>query len=456
MNPIGDRIHDELGQLVETYVASPGLPEHIEARTRQRARNRRRGTVGAMATLILLTAGALAVANRDRGGSTLVSGSRPAATTSIAASAPATTTPATTAPAPVVLPAAAPPPSFLAAVGGGNEQAVVVDTASGHILHPLSAAPPGQMLWVVSPDGRTLYAPTQQGGCGRGYLAIDTATGVSKGPAFAGINDLTSVAPSPDGHTLAYTAGCGSVQGVSDVHLRRPNGSTTSVPAGGHAIQLSWNPDGTMLALIGYHDGGDALQVWDVGASTVTGPRVIPAPDAGCSLGLPRFATDALYAVEQCPPNNVSGSSPVTLRLVRLEPTSGAKRQSWSLARAPYAMAADLAIDPSGGWALYSVGTPSINGQVSLLSLGSAAAKARVLLSDAFAVAWLPASHATLAPPTATTRPQATTPPTVAATVASTTTSTVSNLPSCTSGAPTTPYFINGCRRPDGSIQPPQ
>jgi hypothetical protein len=79
---------------------------------------------------------------------------------------------------------------------------------------------------------------------------------------------------------------------------------------------------------------------------------------------------------------------------VLLDPTTGTKQRSWALASAPSAMLADLAVDPTGGWALYSLGTDTVNGQVSLLDLGPATAQPRVLRSDTFEVAWLPTTAA--------------------------------------------------------------
>jgi hypothetical protein len=292
-----------------------------------------------------------------------------------------------------LVPASVPPLSFLADVGGGNEQAAVVATATGHIVRPISAAPSGQELFAVSPDGRTLYAPTQlANACDRSYQAIDIATGVSRGPAFVGLSDLTGVAPSPDGQTLAYTAGCGTAAGIADVYLRRPDGTTTFLPSGGQVVQMSWSHDGTMLAFETFDTPGSAsvLQVWTIGPNSITGPKVVPAPDPGCALSLPRFAGNGLFAVEQCPAKAAQASSPVTLRLVLLDPATGSMPRSWALASAPSAIAADLTVDPTGGWALYSLDTSSVSGQVSLLDLGPTASPPRVLLSHTFEVAWLP------------------------------------------------------------------
>ncbi|MDQ1427142.1 MAG: hypothetical protein QOK39_618 [Acidimicrobiaceae bacterium] len=130
------------------------------------------------------------------------------------------------------------------------------------------------------------------------------------------------------------------------------------------------------------HNRADSLQVWTIEPSSVTGPYLISAPDSGCSLALPRFAGNGLFAVERCPSTPAQISAPVTLRLELLDPTTGTKQRSWALASAPSAMLADLAVDPTGGWGLYSLGTNTVNGQVSLLNLGPATANSRVLLND--------------------------------------------------------------------------
>jgi hypothetical protein len=461
--PLEDRVRDELGRLVDAYVPSPGLPERIEARTRQRARDRMRVLVGATAAAVVLVAG-LVVATRGPGDATTrIASGRPGATPG-ASSRPRTSAapPLTTIPAfqpPVsITPAATAPKSFLAAVGGGNERAVIVDTATGHIARTLTAAPSGQLLWAVSVDGRTLYAPTQQGStCSRTYLAIDTASGASSGPAFAGLTNLQLVAPGPDGQTLAYTNACQpSDPGANTVLLQRPDLSTTKL-ATGWAIQMSWSADGTMLA-VGVDDatGLVGIQVWTIGPTAVSGPHVLAPVHAGCQLALPRLASGGLFATETCPARQAAATTASTVRLLLLDPATGALKRSWPLLSAPYAMAADLAIDPTGGWALASLSTDKINGQVSLLSLAPATAKPRVLLNDAFEVAWVPPSADGAVPTTVPAgRAGTTVPGTVVATLPPPTTPTSVWRPSCGLGAPTTPYFPNGCIRPDGSIQPP-
>ncbi len=178
-DPFEDRVRDELGHVVDSYVPTPGLPERIEARTRERARDRARVLMGATAAAVVLVAG-LVVVTRGGGDQTTRIASGPPAASSVPSTSvagPATTIPAVQAPVSVT-PAAVAPKSFLAAVGGGNEQAVVIDTATGHVARTLSAAPRGQEVWAVSVDGRTLYAPTQQASvCSRTYLAIDIDDG---------------------------------------------------------------------------------------------------------------------------------------------------------------------------------------------------------------------------------------------------------------------------------------
>jgi hypothetical protein len=475
-DPLEDRVRDELGRLVGSYVPTPGLPERIEARTRERARDRARILMGATAAAVVLVAGLVVTTRGGSDHTTRIASGPPAGSSrpSTSAAGPATTIPAVQ-PPPSVIPAAEAPKSFLAAVGGGNEQAVVIDTATGHVARTLRAAPRGQEVWAVSVDGRTLYAPTQQASsCSRTYLAIDTASGVSSGVAFAGLSGLQLVAPGPDGQTLAYTTGCqASAADPSATHLRRPDGSTTTLATGGAAIQLSWSADATMLAVevntagagvgglggLGGASGLGGLQVWSIGPSSVSGPRVVAPVHQGCQLALPRFAGNGLFVTETCPAPQAASASPAVVRLLLLDPATGALRRSWTLLSAPYAMAADLAVDPTGGWALYSLDADKINGQVSLLSLAPTTAKARVILNDAFEVAWLPSpASASSAGPTSGAVPT-TVPVTVAGTVPATipppTTPTSLWVPSCGLGAPTTPYFPNGCVRPDGSIQPP-
>jgi hypothetical protein len=437
---MGDRVHDELGREVDSCVPGPGLPGPIEARTRQRLRRRQRTTTAAAALLVVVAT--VAVATHRQGPARTVAAVAGASTTAPALPSTATTVPIT--------PAAVPPPSFLAAVGGGDEHAAVIDTASGHVSRRIDAAPSGQLLWALSPDGRTLYAASDQAnGCGRSYVAIDVATGVSRGQVWTGISDLIAGAPSPDGQNLAYVTGCMPQPNVSDAFLGRPDGSVTALATGGPVIQMSWSRDGTMLAL----GVGDAVQVWAIGSTSVSGPAIIASPDPGCSLRLPRFAGTGLFAVEQCPGQVPSTAAPVTERLLLLNPATGVEQSSWTLAQAGHANIADLAVDPTGGWALYSYGDASINGQVSLLSLAAAGAKPRILLTDVFEVAWLPALPTTLVPPTGV----PTTVPKPAMSVPSSPTTVTTppsmKLPSCTSGAPTTPYFRDGCVRPDGSIQ---
>ncbi len=179
-----------------------------------------------------------------------------------------------------------------------------------------------------------------------------------------------------------------------------------------------------------------------------------------------RFAGHSLYATEECLPATAKGATAATtVALLLLDPVTGTRIKSWPLATAPDALVADLAVDPTGGWALYSLDTRSLSGQVSLLSLADAGAKPRVVLSDAFEVAWLPDSVVTANPvpttPTTAARPATTTPTGAPVTVITTvptspaTNPTSIQLPSCSLGAPATPLFMYGCIRPDGSVQPP-
>jgi hypothetical protein len=302
---------------------------------------------------------------------------------------------------------------------------------------------------VVSPDGRTLYTPTQSAtGCGQIYTGIDLGSGARRGPAFADIGDLTQIAPSPDGGSLAYTT-CGPTAGV---YVQRTAGTLVTIGGDARVGHLAWSPDSNILA----YAFGTPSAIREVPLGRIVfSPRVFRAPDAGCVLTSPQFAEAGLFAVEQC-----SGHA----QLLLFDPISGAQLRSWTLSTAARTEVGDLAIDPAGRWALFSLNTNLEKVQALLLPLTGSTASPRVILDGVSHVAWLPDPGtipvATTSPPT--TRQvlrQSTTVPlhrvTTVPTAPAQTTADTLWIPSCTLGAPTTPDFINGCRRPDGSIQPP-
>jgi hypothetical protein len=458
VKPFEDQLRRQLGEIADSYTPQSGLSQRVAEHTRHRAATRRAGVLSALGVVVVLAATAVFAATQ------------PTPRTKVAvqpvqhALTPLPTTTTAGAPTTTILAAPSasddPPRHYLAGIGAGNEKATVVETAT-NAMYPVAAAPSAQLLWALSGDGRTLYAPSATSVCPRYYSAIDLATGANQGPAFSGVTNLDVVAPSPTANsagpnnaTFAYTQ-CGSAL----VHIEYRSGGARSLgPSSGNSVQLSWSPDGSTLAW--WNGAGTSGTIWL--ATVATGNTwTITTADQGCRMSLPRLAASGLFAVELCP------ETP-TDRLLLMDPVTGAVRQTWALiteARCgacsgpgpigPIAVS-DLTVDPSGQWALYAI---AIGGRVSSLALRPGATPQPTGVADAYQLAWLPdkvdpATAPTAAPPNTT--PPATTAPTSRTTpTAAAATTTVVKLPSCSTGAPTTPYFVNGCVRADASIEPP-
>jgi hypothetical protein len=334
------------------FTPSPELPQRVMRRTRQRARRRRVAALGAAAGLAVALAVGVPLSLRDQGRRDVRVATQPTPST-----APPTPTSAVlphfraSPPAPVDVNAPE-PATFIGGIGGGHEREAVVSSTTGAVLRYLSPPPGSQTLPRISSDGRTLYK-SELAGCGRSWTAVDIATGASR-PVFTDLADTVDVAPSPDGQKLALVRLSGKPgQGCRGVELvvREVSSGRERVWKGladSNIVQLRWSFDSAQLA---YELAGPGARVephlLDINAGTsVTDGIVLQAPDAGCTLTLPRFraGTEDVVLAQNCPRK---------AELLDFDRGTGALVARTLLASDDLFGVTDLAIDASGRHVIY-------------------------------------------------------------------------------------------------------
>jgi hypothetical protein len=245
---------------------------------------------------------------------------------------------------------------LLGGIGGDSERTAVISVATGKVLRYLSPPPGGQALGVLSPDRRIWFEPAGDGPCGSTWRAIVVRSGAIV-PALGGERGIETLALGPDGHRLALVkarpagSGCGHRLVVRD--LATGHERSWPLDPATRLGQLSWSPDGDLLAYELSSDGDAArsrhqLLVVRVATMRAAGDGLaLKAPDPGCMVSLPRFRAGSgrLVAAEHCADadRNLSQGR----ALLEYDPASGALGRT--LVRLPgNAMITDLSVDASG------------------------------------------------------------------------------------------------------------
>jgi hypothetical protein len=265
-------------------------------------------------------------------------------------------------PAPVVPTATSEPATFIGAVGAGDERLAVIDSASGAIVHYLQSNG-SQALSVFNSAGTIAYQPSPTDSCAATWTATNLRTGAQQ-PAFTQLPRPAEIALSPTGERIAYIS-VGKQRTIVGRHGKRiPAGCPTArqtlviaddkteqeqrLPAG-HAgsdfFDLAFNATASELAFK-WHGRIRILNLADE-VTSLNQAATLPDPP-GCQQHHPLFrpGNDQLLVEQDCRSDvEIDGYNPTTLTLDYRHVVS----------RAPHAILASLAVDPSGQYLIYSV-----------------------------------------------------------------------------------------------------
>lgn len=158
--------------------------------------------------------------------------------------------------------------------GGSSVQ--LFDTTTGVFLGAFTEANPHAV--VLSPDGVTVAAAVSTGSNERVALRDMTAGTTRYLPAtgYVTTGDLTSLAWSPDGQSLATADTTGAVK-IWNVAAGAPVMNWNPSTSGSGVSGLAWSPDGRYLATT-FNSSGEGMSLWSTADWSLA--KAFPAPSS--------------------------------------------------------------------------------------------------------------------------------------------------------------------------------